>query len=141
MVGGTLEIRLPAWMSATEEAHWVEEWSRRFRRRVATDRIDLAARAASLARRCDLPTPTRITWVDDMRSRWGSCTVDERTIRISSALAPYPDWVVDYVIVHELAHIGVPDHSREFWQLVHRYPKAERATGYLIAKSGDEHVD
>jgi predicted metal-dependent hydrolase len=72
-----------------------------------------------------------------MLHRWGSCTPDAGTIRISDRLARFPDWVIDYVIVHELAHLAVADHSTEFWQLVHRYPKAERATGYLIAKSGD----
>ncbi len=53
-------------------------------------------------------------------------------------VAPFPDWVVDYVIVHELAHLRVGGHGDEFWQLVGRYPKAERAIGYLLAKAGDE---
>jgi predicted metal-dependent hydrolase len=72
-----------------------------------------------------------------MRTRWGSCTPSQSTIRISTRLAPFPDWVVDYVIVHELAHLEVSGHNDDFWRLVHRYPKAERAIGYLIAKSGD----
>ena len=41
------------------------------------------------------------------------------------------------MIVHELAHLDVGGHDDEFWRLVYRYPKAERAIGYLIAKSGD----
>jgi predicted metal-dependent hydrolase len=57
-------------------------------------------------------------------------------VRISSAVARFPPWVLDYVIVHELAHLRRPDHSRAFWKLVERYPRAERARGYLIAKSG-----
>ena len=75
-----------------------------------------------------------------MRSRWGSCTPSLGTIRISTRLRAFPDWVVDYVIVHELAHLEVLGHNDEFWRLVYRYPKAERAIGYLIAKSvdGDE---
>ena len=52
-------------------------------------------------------------------------------IRICQDLANMPTFVLDYVIVHELAHLLVPDHSPEFWELVERYPKTERARGYL----------
>jgi predicted metal-dependent hydrolase len=124
-------------MSAADEAHWVAEWTRRFQRKLSTDRIDLAERAATLAARHDLPRPASIRWVDDMRTRWGSCTPSTGAIRLSSALAPFPDWVVDYVIVHELAHLRVAGHTAEFWRLVARYPRAERARGYLMAKSND----
>jgi predicted metal-dependent hydrolase len=62
----------------------------------------------------------------------------ERTIRISSRVAGFPAWVLDYLLVHELAHLVVGDHSPAFWEVVNRYPKAERARGYLIAKSGDD---
>jgi predicted metal-dependent hydrolase len=76
-----------------------------------------------------------------MSTRWGSCTPATRSIRISNRLAPFPSWVLDYVIVHELAHLSVPDHSRAFWTLVERFPKAERARGFLVAKSGDDEGD
>ncbi len=135
MVGATLRVYLPSWMSSAEEAQWVDEWSRRFRRKLSADRIDLAARAGSLARRYELPRPDTISWID-METRWGSCTPSGGSVRISSAVARFPTWVVDYVIVHELAHLRVADHSPAFWALVARYPKAERARGYLIAKSG-----
>jgi Protein of unknown function DUF45 len=141
LVGQTLEIRLPGWMSAAEEAHWVDEWSRRFRRKMSVDRIDLTERAASLARRYDLPRPRSIRWVDDMRTRWGSCTPAAGTVRLSSNLARFPPWVTDYVIVHELAHLEEPGHTERFWRLVGRYPKAERARGYLTAKSGTDDKD
>ena len=137
LVGGVLRIALPSWMSKAEEAHWVREMSGRFRRKMSADRLRLGERAATLARRHDLPPPSSIRWADDMRSRWGSCTPSSGAVRISTRLAAFPDWVVDYVIVHELAHIVVDGHSDEFWRLVYRYPKAERAIGYLIAKSAD----
>jgi predicted metal-dependent hydrolase len=70
-----------------------------------------------------------------MQSQWGSCTLEARSIRISNRLAAFPQWVSDYVIVHELAHLQVGPHNREFWALVRRYPKTERAIGFLIAKA------
>ena len=62
-------------------------------------------------------------------------------VRLSTRLAAFPDWVVVYVLVHELAHLSVADHAPAFWSLVERYPLAERARGYLIAKSGDAEAD
>jgi predicted metal-dependent hydrolase len=141
LVGDVLRIALPSWMSKAEEAHWVREMSRRFQRKMSADRLRLDERATTLARRHDLRSPESIRWADDMRSRWGSCTPAYGTIRISTRLAPFPDWVIDYVIVHELAHLDVIGHDDDFWRLVYRYPKAERAIGYLIAKSGDDEVD
>lgn len=138
LVGDTLRLAIPSWMSRSDEAHWVQEMSRRFQRRLSSDRIDLASRAAVLARRHGLDRPRDIRWAGAMASRWGSCTPATGTVRLSDRLASYPDWVVDYVIVHELAHLRVAGHGEEFWALVHRYPRAERAIGYLIAKSGDD---
>lgn len=137
LVGPVLRLAIPSWMSAAEEAHWVDEMSARFRRKLSADRVDLADRAVTLARRLDLSRPREIRWADDMTTRWGSCTPSSGTIRISTRIAAFPDWVIDYVIVHELAHLDVPGHGDDFWQLVHRFPRAERAIGYLMAKSGD----
>lgn len=78
-----------------------------------------------------LAEPASVRWVREMRTRWASCTPTERTIRISERLRDVPGWVLDYVLVHELAHLRVPGHGPDFWALVHRYPKAERAVGYL----------
>ena len=141
LVGDTLRVAIPSWMSRAEEAHWVAEMSRRFARKMSSDRIDLTARAASLAKRYGLHRPTEIRWAGDMTTRWGSCTPDTGTIRISDRIASFPDWVVDYVIVHELAHLHVGGHGPDFWSLAHRYPKSERAIGYLIAKAGEGDAD
>lgn len=75
--------------------------------------------------------PASIRWVDTMGSRWGSCTTADRTVRLSSRLRPFPSWVVDYVILHELAHLLVPRHGPDFWALTARYDKTERARGFL----------
>jgi predicted metal-dependent hydrolase len=121
-------------MSKQEEAHWVSEMAGRMMRRTAASRIDLSARAKALARQYGLQVPSSIRWVDNQESRWGSCTPQDRTIRISSRLVREPVWVIDYVVVHELAHLSVAGHGPRFWRLVERYPLAERARGFLIAR-------
>lgn len=135
--GDVLRITVPWWMTDTEIAHWVDKTRASWTRKRSAERFDLPRRAASLARTHGLPQPQSIRWSDNMNRRWGSCTPATGTIRLSSALAGFPDWVVDYVIVHELAHLEVPAHNAAFWSLVRRYPRTERAIGYLIARGGE----
>jgi hypothetical protein len=131
--GDVVRVRVPAAMPAADEARWVEELVGRIERRARPGAVDLADRAAALAGRHGLPLPSSIRWVDNQGARWGSCTPATGEVRISSRLAGLPGWVLDYVIVHELAHLVVPDHSAAFRRLVARYPRAERAKGYLQA--------
>jgi predicted metal-dependent hydrolase len=139
--GGVLEVRVPARMSRRDEEQSVREMVDRFERKRCASLVDVEARARLLARRHDLPSPTGVRWVENQRTRWGSCTPETGEIRVSVVLAGYPRWVLDYVLVHELAHLVEANHSARFHELVHRYPKAERAEGFLIAKGlGDVEV-
>ena len=79
--------------------------------------------------------PVSVRWVDNQRSRWGSCTPGDKTIRLSARLQGMPSWVVDYVLVHELAHLLAPGHDAAFWAWVNRYPQADKAQGYLLGWS------
>ena len=72
-----------------------------------------------------------VRWVDNQNQRWGSCTVDDRTIRLSTRLRGMPEWVIDYVLLHELAHLLVPGHGPAFWALLADVPNVERSRGYL----------
>lgn len=137
-VGGVLRISIPGRSTKEQEARYVEEMVARMKRLHSAAKVDLADRAAVLADRHDLPVPTSIRWVDNQQSRWGSCTPVDGTIRISSRLAEMPPWVLDYVIVHELAHLEELAHNARFYALADRYPKAERARGFLIAKGLDD---
>ncbi len=63
------------------------------------------------------------------KSRWGSCN-SRAELSFSSLLAMTPNWVIDYVIIHELCHLQHMNHSSEFWQLVElNFPN------YLLAKA------
>ena len=131
---GIVKVWIPAAMSQADEQRWVAEMVARLDRRKATDATDLDARARLLAARYRLPRPTSVRWVDNQHARWASCTPSDGVIRVSSRLAGFPAWVVDYVLVHELAHLVEPGHSPAFWALVNRYRRAERARGFLLAK-------
>ncbi len=122
----------PPRMSESEARRIGEELRVRLERRIAADEIDLEARARKLARRYGLPRPASIAWSDRQQRLWGTCTSDG-VIRISGRLAELPGFVLDAVIVHELAHLVHLDHGTEFDTLVRRYPKTDLATGYLMA--------
>ncbi|MEM7338015.1 MAG: M48 family metallopeptidase [Actinomycetota bacterium] len=140
LIGSSVEIRIPAHCSRAEEEDLVRHFRAKFAGRRTVDNEALAARAERLADTYGLPRPDSIRWVSNQRNRWGSCTPAQRSIRLSNRLIDYPDWVIDYVVVHELAHLVEPNHSEAFWALVNAYPLTERARGYLMAK-GQEPID
>lgn len=135
IVDGVIRVRIPAWMTAADEARFVDDVVERIERERKSAAVNLNGRARTLAHEFSLPEPESITWSKVQRQRWGSCTIDSRDIRISDRLVDVPPWVLDYVIIHELAHLVIPHHGPEFDEIVDRYPLAERATGYLLAVS------
>ena len=70
-------------------------------------------------------------WVGNQRARWGSCTPLDGTIRLSDRMRDMPAYVVDAVLLHELAHLIEAGHGADFWALVTPFPDHERATAYL----------
>jgi hypothetical protein len=134
--GDKTVVMMPAGLSADEEQEWIATVLDRLARREARRHPSDAAlfdRARELAVRYldNLVAPASVRWVSNQHSRWGSCTPEDGTIRLSTQLRGMPAWVVDYVLVHELTHLIEPGHGPAFWALVNRYPKTERARGYL----------
>jgi predicted metal-dependent hydrolase len=137
--GRVLEILAPAGATDAELAPVIDRLVRRLEaqreREETADDQALARRAAELNRQYfgGKLHLRDIRYVTNQNHRYGSCTPASATIRISHRVASMPNWVRDYVIVHELAHLVEANHSARFWKLVNRYPRAERARGYLIA--------
>ncbi|ABS02673.1 protein of unknown function DUF45 [Kineococcus radiotolerans SRS30216 = ATCC BAA-149] len=129
-------VLIPARFTPAEEREWVDRMVTRLE---AADRRrnplegDLLERARELSRRHldGLARPASVAWVENQHHRWGSCTPADGSIRLSSRLQGMPSWVLDYVLLHELAHLLVPTHSRAFWALLESYPRTERARGFL----------
>jgi predicted metal-dependent hydrolase len=147
--GDKVVVLLPARMSRAEEKRWVAEMLSRLQRSETRRRSPARNSDEALAQRClelsekyldNRATPKGIRWVPPMRTRWASCTPSEATIRVSQRLRDVPGWVLDYVLVHELTHLLVPGHGPDFWKWVKRYPKTERAIGYLEGLSAAAHL-
>jgi predicted metal-dependent hydrolase len=143
---GVLVIRAPATMTDSELAPIIDQLRTRMTRRERVKPLsdaDLEKRARELNRQY---FDGRLKWhsiryVTNQNTRFGSCTPEDATIRLSHRLATMPIWVRDYVIVHELAHLVEGNHGPNFWKLVNRYPKTERARGYLMAVGLEEEAN
>ncbi len=137
LVEGVLELRVPSWMSQREREEWAERMRARIERQIRRAQpgdAELGRRARLLNRRF---FGGRLRWSSiafaEQEKRWGSCSYLSGVIRISSRGARLPAWVLDYIVVHELAHLERAEHGPKFWELVSNYPLAERARGYLMA--------
>jgi hypothetical protein len=134
--GGRTVVLIPARFTRAQEREWVSRMVARLtaqeRRRRPAD-TELMARAAELSRRYldGRAVPSSVAWAANQQHRWGSCTPADRTIRLSARLRGMPGWVIDYVLLHELAHLIVEGHGPRFWALLDGYPRTERARGYL----------
>ncbi|MEV4542890.1 hypothetical protein GA0070609_0237 [Micromonospora echinaurantiaca] len=137
--GERVVVLIPDQFSRAEESEWVDRMLARLAARegrLARSDDELLVRATRLIK-LYLPehgaqaVPASVRWVTNQNGRWGSCTPADGTIRLSHRVQDMPDWVIDYVLLHELAHLIVPSHNARFWALVGRYPKTERARGYL----------
>ena len=137
---GRVRLEVPAGLHAADEARIIEDVLNRIRQREArAARVSdaaLLARARELARQHvpeALPRLRSVAWSERQGRRWGSCTHDSGEIRLSSRLHGMPEYVLEAVLVHELAHLLEPNHSPRFRQLAAGYPLAERARGFLEA--------
>ncbi len=126
-VPGGLVVRLG--QDGRGAAEVLEPWLRRRAREVIAARI--AERAADLDVR-----PGRLT-VRDQSSRWASASTGG-ALAFSWRLVLAPPFVLDAVVVHELAHLRIRNHSRRFWTLVERYaPRAPEARRWLRDHAAD----
>lgn len=125
--GSRIVVQIPARIRGRERRAFVDELVER----LLTQRPQNAAGDAVLEERCrvlaelynDGVRPSAVRWVANQRSRWASCSPDTREIRVSSRLRQCPEWVIDAVLVHELAHLQVVEHSAEFHAIAGRHPR------------------
>ena len=134
--GGVIEIHIPAKMSKRQELEIIPEMIAMVLRREGRSRktdLQLLEIGMELLARY-LPdfdvVPASINW-RNMSERWGSCTTVDRTIRISDRLIGAPNYVLNYIIFHELIHLRIPGHDQDFYNYLNRFTDQQKCEAFL----------
>ncbi|MDE3044780.1 MAG: M48 family metallopeptidase [Acidobacteriota bacterium] len=133
--GSRIVVQIPARVRGRARAQFVDELVER----LLTQRPQNAAGDAALEERAhvlaelylDGVRASSVRWVENQQARWASCSPVSREIRVSSRLRQCPEWVIDAVLVHELAHLIEADHSSAFYALADRHPRQGESALFL----------
>jgi hypothetical protein len=134
--GDRIVVSLPAHLdleSRQSTIDWlVERLMTKHRLPAGLSNDDLLVRAIALSDRYLVGArPSSVRWVTNQTARWGSCSYYSADIRVSHRLRAVPEWVLDSVLVHEVAHLTYPDHSPDFHRLAAGYPRHDEAAVFL----------
>lgn len=101
----------------------LESWLRRQARNEIEPRLRMVAETLGVS-------PGRL-YIMDQRTKWGNCS-SLGNLSFSWRIIMAPDWVLDYLVAHEVAHLAVPNHSKEFWLTLQSIcPQVDRARSWL----------
>jgi predicted metal-dependent hydrolase len=89
----------------------LKQWYFAQTRRIVSERLDLIRK-----RNSSLPAYNKVS-IKNQRSRWASCS-ENGNLNFNLILAALPIEIIDYVIIHELAHLIELNHSKDFWNIV-----------------------
>jgi Protein of unknown function DUF45 len=125
--GSRIVVQIPARVRGRDRREFVDELVQKLltqRPQNAGGDGALEERARTLAELYnDGVMPSSVRWVNNQQARWASCSPGSREIRVSSRLRQCPEWVIDAVLVHELAHLQEADHSTLFYEIADRHPR------------------
>ncbi len=136
----TMFVYVPEVISDTELNKAIDSFTRKFQKRRLKRELDETHDLKVIAKQLNSDYFNGSLYIESIEYAvnqdkiFGSCNYRTKRIRLSHRLAKMPHWVRDYVVIHEIAHLIEPNHSKAFWNIVYRYKLAERAIGYLIAQ-------
>lgn len=138
IIDNTLRIYLPAGLSKQEEEKWISKMKQQMQKKQRKHKLNSTSELQKRADQLNFEyfngtLDFTINYVTNQTTKHGSCTPKTKRIRISDDIADYPQYVQDYLIIHELTHLIHPNHSNAFWEKVNEYPYVERAKGFLHA--------
>ncbi len=133
--GSRIVVQIPARIRGRDRREFVDELVEK----LLTQRPQNAGGDGALEERAhvlaelynDGVLPASVRWVTNQQARWASCSPGSREIRVSSRLRQCPEWVIDAVLVHELAHLQEADHSPRFYEIADRHPRQHDSALYL----------
>jgi hypothetical protein len=125
--GSRIVVQIPARVRGRDRREFVDELVEK----LLTQRPQNAGGDGALEERAhtladlynDGVRPSSVRWVNNQQARWASCSPGSKEIRVSSRLRQCPEWVIDAVLVHELAHLQEADHSARFYEIADRHPR------------------
>lgn len=145
-------VRAPLWASDAEIDRFVSsnlEWTEKAvqRKKAQLDKYDLTAeKTEELIRKAEKFIPAKVQFYSDImklypsgvkittaKKRFGSCS-GKNSLCFSCYLMLYPEAAIDYVVVHELAHIKYHNHSKQFYDLIEHYMPDFREREKLLKK-------
>jgi predicted metal-dependent hydrolase len=133
--GSRIVVQIPVSLKGKARTQFVDDLVNRLitqRPQIAAGDVALEERARVLAELYnDGIMAASVRWVSNQKSRWASCSPDTKEIRVSSRLTQCPEWVIDCVLVHELAHLQEADHGPEFYEIANRHPRQDECGLYL----------
>jgi len=144
--GDKLVVAIPATFTKAQEREWVEKMAFRVATREAKRRPSdevLMERALELSRQYfgGKAQPASVAWTSNQERRWGSCSINDRAIRISDKARGMPPYVIDYLLLHELAHLLHAGHGPTFWALLSGYKHLDKARGFLEGVQYAKHLN
>ncbi|WP_181149679.1 M48 family metallopeptidase [Arthrobacter sp. MYb227] len=141
---GTMVVSVPAALTHDAERTLVLDMVKKLEKKMA--RVSMPDADAVLFKRAramdealfdGVAAPTSVRWVTNQNTRWGSASLRSRRIRLSVRLRTMPQYVQDYVLAHELAHLVEPrdGHGARFKAVLARYPRVHDANIFLSGVS------
>lgn len=132
-IAGKLILRVPEGSDVLKREKTVTEWYRQEMKRILETQIESCEKKTGIC--------ARVYKIRNMRTRWGTCNVDEGIITLNLQLVKKPPQCLEYVLIHELVHFMEKNHTNRFYALVEDFCPAWKETKKLLESMPLDHIE